>query len=77
MVLCHALHQSIQGREWIETHEKLNEVSKQIGVQTAGQRVVGLGKVAWRERRSNFLLRHRGTGACLRQEVGFACISLV
>ena len=39
VVLSQALCQSIKEEEWIETHEKLKEVSKKVGVKKAGERV--------------------------------------
>ena len=49
MVLRQAPFQSIKEEEWMEMHERLNEVTKKIGVKKAGQRVVGLGEVGWRK----------------------------
>ena len=40
-------------QEWTDMFERLREVSRKIGVKNAGQRMAGLGKVAWRKRRGN------------------------
>ena len=42
--------------EWIDMHGKLKEVSKVIFVKKAGQRVAGLGNVAWRRTSEGILL---------------------
>ena len=43
--------------EWVEMHEKLKEVARQVGVGKAGQRVAGRGRVAWkRTSKETFLL---------------------
>ena len=47
--LCQAPYQSIKEEEWLEMHEKLQEVTKKIGVMLGGHKVADLGKVAWRK----------------------------
>ena len=41
VVLCQALHLSIEEEEGVEMHEKLKEVCTNIGVKKAGQRWLG------------------------------------
>ena len=48
VVLCQALYQSIE-EEWTEMHERLQELCWEVGVKKAGQRIAGLGRVAWRK----------------------------
>ena len=38
VVLRHALFLAIQEEEWIQMHDKLEEVTRKIGVHSAGQR---------------------------------------
>ena len=47
MVLCQALYN--WRTEWIEMHEKLEEVCENVGVKKVEQKVGGLGKVARRK----------------------------
>ena len=47
--ICQALYQRKEAVECGESHYKMKELSKCIGVKTAGQRAVGLGKLAWRK----------------------------
>ena len=64
VVSCQALYPLTIWEEWIGMHETLKEVSTQIGVEKAGQRVARLGIVT---------VEIGGrTGACFRQEVGLA-----
>ena len=48
VVLCQALYQSIE-EEWTEMHERLQELCWKVRVKKAGQRIAGLGRVAWRK----------------------------
>ena len=56
VVLCQALYQSIGKGEWSDMHESFQEVCRNIGVNKAGQRIAGLGKLAWRDVRQGTLL---------------------
>ena len=41
VLLCQALYLAVSVGEWRDMHEKLKEVSKQIGVKKAEQKVTG------------------------------------
>ena len=76
VVLCQALCKSSGEEEWTDMFEKLREVCKKIGVKNDGQRMAGLGKVAWRKNgEGTFLISKEGTGRCLQQKVGIAGVS--
>ena len=47
VVLCPALCQSILQEEWIDMPKQLKDDCRKIEVKNAGQKVAGLGKVAW------------------------------
>ena len=54
----------------MEMHEKLKDVTRNIGVEMAGQGIAGLGKLAWREQ--VFVVRQCGTRTGLQKKVGTA-----
>ena len=69
-MLCQALYQSIKVEEWTEN---LKDVTEMIGVKKAGQKVAGLGKVAWRKTSKESYFSAK-VEQCLQQKVGTAGI---
>ena len=56
-------------QEWTDMFERLREVSRKIGVKNAGQRMAGLGKVAWRKtEREPFLSARKGLDAAFNRK---------
>ena len=73
VVLCHRLlFQSIKEEEWTEMHETLKEVTRRIGVKKDGQRIAGLGRLAWRNLWKESFLSQDGTRAGLQEKFGTA-----
>ena len=69
VVLCQALCKSSGEEEWTDMFEKLREVCRKIGVKNAGQRMAGLGKVAWRKtEREPFLSARKGLDAAFNRK---------
>ena len=63
-------HHSLREEEWDEMHEKSKEVSKKFGVTNAGQKVVGLGKLAWRKSlQEDLFSAEKRTGKGVRHKV--------
>ena len=75
VVVCQSLYQSIGEEEWIDMHEPLKEVCKDTGVKNAGQKVAGVGKVAWRNMHKEVFLSAKdeqvvfGRRSALRQSL--------
>ena len=76
VMLCQALYQSIKEEEWTEMHETSKDVTEMIGVKKAGQKVAGVGEVAWRKTSKESYFSAK-VEQCLQQKVGTAGIPLV